>query len=405
MSRRRVLVLNHFAVPRGYPGGTRHVELFSRLPGWSYVIVAARRNLTTGRPQRPEPGFHPVAVTPYRGNGLGRVVNWASFAVTATAAGLRQPRPDVVYASSPHLLAGLSGWLVAALRRTPFVLEIRDLWPRVLLDMGRLSETSPAYRALARLERFLYGQADRIVIMAPGVRAAIEVTGVAAEKIVFIPNAADPEDFVPSGPRDALRQRYGFTRRTAVYAGAHGPANGLDLLVHAARAVPDLDIVLVGSGAEKPRLQAAAQGIRNIRFLDPIPKTEVPDLLHAADVGLHVLADVELFRVGVSPNKVFDYMAAGLPVVTNSPGVVGDLVIRAGAGNVVDPGNLAHGLSQAAQASPDELAKLGAAGQQWVRANQSRTAMSTALADLLTRLLAEAGTKRPASFPPPPVAG
>ncbi|MFE9691789.1 glycosyltransferase family 4 protein [Micromonospora sp. NPDC005806] len=387
MTQHRVLVFNHFAVPRGYPGGTRHVELFSRLPGWSYVVLAGRRNMVTGLPQQAEPGFHPVAVTPYQGNGLGRVVNWASYAVTATAAGLRQPRPDVVYASSPHLLAGLSGWLVAAVRRVPFVLEIRDLWPRVLVDMGKLSERSLAYRALERLERFLYRHADHVVIMAPGVRAAVAGKGAAPEKIAFIPNGADPEDFVPSTVRDELRRRYGFTRRTAIYAGAHGPANGLDLLLDAAEAVPDLDVVLVGSGVEKPRLQAAAHGIRNVRFLDPVPKTEIPDILHAADLGVHVLADVELFRAGVSPNKVFDYMAAGLPIVTNSPGIVGDLVLGAGAGYVVAPSNLAHGLGQVAQASPEELAKMGAAGRQWIRENQSRTAMSRALWQLLAPLV------------------
>ncbi|MFF0467965.1 glycosyltransferase family 4 protein [Micromonospora zamorensis] len=387
MTTRRVLVFNHFAVPPGYPGGTRHVELFSRLPGWTHVIIAGRRNMITGRPQRPEPGFHFVAVTPYRGNGLGRVFNWASYAVTATVAGLRQPRPSVVYASSPHLLAGLSGCVVATLRRVPFVLEVRDLWPRVLVEMGALSETSVAYRVLERLAQFLYRRADRVVIMAPGVRAAIEAKGVAPEKIAFIPNAADPDDFVPSEGRDELRRRYGFTRRTAVYAGAHGPANGLELLLAAAKAVPEIDVVLAGSGVEKPRLQAKALGIRNVRFLDPVPKSEIPDLLHAADIGVHVLADVELFRAGVSPNKVFDYMAAGLPMVTNSPGTVGDLVMGADAGYVTPPSHLAHGLAQMVQASPDELTKMGAAGRCWIRDNQSRTAMSLALGCLLASLV------------------
>ncbi|MFF5214427.1 glycosyltransferase family 4 protein [Micromonospora sp. NPDC000442] len=363
------------------------------------MVIAGRLNMATGQPQRAEPGFRPVAVTPYRGNGLGRVVNWASYAVTAAAAGLGQPRPNLVYASSPHLLAGLSGWIVAAIRRTPFVLEIRDLWPRVLVDMGKLAESSLTYRVLERVELFLYRRARRVVIMAPGLRSVIEGKGVEPERIAFIPNAADPADFVPSAPRDELRRRYGFTRRTAVYAGAHGPANGLDLLLCAARAVPELDVVLVGSGVDKPRLQATAYDIHNVRFLDPVPKTEMPDILHAADVGVHVLADVELFRAGVSPNKVFDYMAAGLPIITNSPGVVGDLVAGAGSGYVVAPGNLAHGLGQVAQAGSAELAKLGAAGRQWIQHNQSRTAMSDALARLLASVVNETGEPRKSRTP------
>ena len=132
---RRVLVLNHFAVPRDQPGGTRHIDLFSRLPGWDFAIIASRLNLSTRKAQQPADGFVFVPVVPYRSNGVSRVLNWASYAVTATFAALRQPRPDVVYASSPHLLAGLAGWTVARVRRARFILEIRDLWPQVLVEM------------------------------------------------------------------------------------------------------------------------------------------------------------------------------------------------------------------------------------------------------------------------------
>jgi glycosyltransferase involved in cell wall biosynthesis len=379
----RVLVFNHFAVPAGQPGGTRHVELFAELPDWSATIIAGRLNPITGRPQPRGPGFVLVPVTPYRGNGIGRILNWASYALTATFAGLFQRRPDVVYASSPHLLAGLTGWFVATVRRARFILEIRDLWPQVLVDMGRLRETSLIYRLLARLERFLYARAEAIVIMAPGSRAAIEATGVEPERIRYIPNAADPEDFRPTAGRDELRQRYGFTRLTAVYAGAHGPANGLDQLLDAADQVRDLelDIVLVGNGVAKPALVAEAQarGLANVRFLDPVPKSEIPDLLHAADLGLHVLADVPLFHRAVSPNKLFDYLAAGRPVLTNVPGVVADWVLGAGAGYAVAPSGLGPGLRRIGeQASRDggaQLRQMGHSGLTWLSANQTRAMM------------------------------
>jgi glycosyltransferase involved in cell wall biosynthesis len=399
----RVLVFNHFAVPRGQPGGTRHVELFTGLPGWSATVIASRLNLSTGRPQDPAPGFVPVRVIPYRRNGLSRVLNWISYAATATLAGLRQPRPDVVYASSPHLLAGLAGWFVATVRRARFVLEIRDLWPQVLVDMGQLPETSLIYRLLTRVERFLYARADRIVVMATGSRPAVEAKGAAPEKIWYIPNAADPEDFRPTAAKDELRRRYGFTRFTAVYAGAHGPANGLGLLLNAAEQVRDLDLdlVLVGDGVSKASLiaDARARKLTNVRFLAPVPKAEIPDLLHAADLGLHVLADVPLFQHAVSPNKVFDYLAAGLPVLTNVPGVVAECVIGAGAGHAVPPDGLGAGLrrtvEQARIDGGSELRRSGRNGKSWIAANQTRAMMRERLLDCLAHAPERAGARSP----------
>lgn len=388
-AKKRVIVLNHFAVPRDQPGGTRHIELFSRLPGWNYRIIASHRNLSTGETQARTADFLFVPVTRYRGNGMSRVLNWTSYSITATFAALVTPRPDVVYASSPHLLAALAGWLVAKARRARFVVEIRDLWPRVLVDMGHLQESSLLYRLLHELEKFLYRQAECIVVMAPGSKTALEEMGVAPGKITFIPNGADPEDFIPSADRDTLRNRYGFTKLTVVYAGAHGPANGLNLLLDAAEQTRELpiDIVLVGDGVLKHELMDTARmrDLRNVRFLDPMPKSEIPDLLAAADVGVHVLADVDLFRTSVSPNKVFDYMAAGLFVVTNCPGAVTELVETAGAGIGVEPTDLVYGLTAAYKMDTAELVSAGARGRSWIGREQSRLAMAGRLKEILDR--------------------
>lgn len=389
-SQPRVLVLNHFAAPRGQAGGTRHVELFSRLTGWQHLIIVADKNHLTGKTVTPERGMLPVGAMSYNSNGVRRVLNWASYACNAFWAGARQKHVDVVYASSPHLLAGLAGLMLAKLRRVPFVLEVRDLWPHILVHMGQMRESSPVYRALKVLEELLYAQADRIVVMAPGTETELLGRGIPADKIVYVPNGADPADFEPSAPREVLRERYQFSRLTAVYAGAHGPANGLDLVLGAAEQVAHLpvDVVLVGSGVAKADLQrqAGERGLSNVRFMDPVPKTEIADVLAASDLGLHVLADVELFRTAVSPNKLFDYMAAGLPVLTNSPGLVGDWVARAGCGWTVEPSDLAIGLRTFASVSDESRERLGRSGQDWLRANQSRSAMAQRLAQMLAEL-------------------
>ena len=393
MTRRRVLVFNHFAVPPDEPGGTRHTELFSRLRDWDHLIVAARTNPSTRRAQPNRPGFRFVPVTPYGGNGVARIANWVSYAFTATGRSLVSggKRPDLVYASSPHLLAGLAGAVVAAFYRVPFVLEIRDMWPKVLVDMGQLSASSPIYRLLAGLESWLYRRADRIVVLADGVAKSLVETGVPAEKITVIPNAADPAYFETDLTREQARSAYGFEKLTFVYTGAHGPANGLDLLLEAASTISDddVEIVLVGDGVSRPALmeQAKALGLTNVRFLDSVAKREIPRLLQAADIGIHCLADVPLFHYGVSPNKVFDYMAAGKPVLTNTPGVVSALVETADAGLAVSPGLLADGISRMTKAGEEQRATWGSNGKRFMSENQSRQAMALRLRELLDELV------------------
>jgi glycosyltransferase involved in cell wall biosynthesis len=362
------------------------VELFSRLEGWDHLIIASNLNPQTGRKVGDSEGFVTVSVVGYSSNGISRILNWVSYAVSATLRGLRAGRADAVYGSSPHLLAALAAWVLSIIKRAPFVLEVRDLWPKVLVDMNHLSERSPTYKLLTALEEFLYARAKVIVVMAEGSRTELVARGVDTDKIVYIPNGADPEDFEPSAPREELRARYGFDRTTAVYAGAHGPANGLDLLLNGAAEAPDVDVVLVGGGVLKESLktETARRGLTNVRFLDPIPKVEIPDLLAAADVGLHVLADVELFRTAVSPNKVFDYMAAGLPTLTNCPGLVSELVESASAGLCVEPAALADGLNRLATLDRGQRQRIGQNGRIWIRNHQSRKAMAHRLEECLS---------------------
>ena len=390
----RIVVFNHFAAPPESPGGTRHIELFGRLAGWEVRIIAANRNLLTGGEVRAHPPLETVWVSPYSGNGPARVLNWLSYSVTAFARALRIRRVDVFYGSSPHLLAALVGLVMARLRRVPFVLEIRDVWPKVLADMGGMSPTSPVYRILEFLESVLYRHADRIVILAEGVRSHVVERGVDPDRIAFIPNAADAGDFMPTAPREVLRDRYGFTGVVAVYAGAHGPANGLDLLLDAAAEAaashPELLVVLVGGGTAKDALveRAHGEGLTNVRFMDPIPKSEIPDLLAAADIGVHCLADVEMFRTGVSPNKLFDYMAAGLPVVTNTPGETSEFVEASDGGLAADPRGLGPALATLCEFDQEARWSMGARGRKHLAENRSRSATSARLEKMLDEVIA-----------------
>jgi len=310
---------------------------------------------------------------------------------TSFVFGLRAPRPAVVWGSSPQLTAALAALAVATVRRRPFILEVRDVWPHILLEAGMITEAAATYRALKVLERLLYRNADAIVILAQGSATYITDEGVASDKLVFVPNGADPDDFKVKESRASLRREFGFDQLTVVYAGAHGPANGLNLVLDAAEKLQsemEVTFVLVGNGAIKRSLQAdaARRGLMNIKFFDPIPKAEIPRIYAACDIGLHCLADMELFKSAVSPNKLYDYMAAGLPVITNTSGEVASIVEHAGAGVAVANGDIASGVRSLASRAPEELATLGDAGIAWMKINRSPAAMAERIEELLNKV-------------------
>ena len=394
----RVLVLNHFALPRSEGGGTRHVELFSRLAAWTHLIVAGNRNNNTQATYASSsPAFVTVPVPSYASNGIGRVLNWLTYAAGAIFVGVRQRGITVVYASSPHLLTPLAGWVLAKVHRVPLVLEIRDLWPRSMVELGYLSERSALHRVLVTLERFLYRSADRIVAVADGWNRHFASFGVPSDKVVLVTNGAEPADFTPTLTRAKARAQLGVEGFVAVYAGAHGPANGLDQVLDVAQQLTDVTFVLVGDGLEKPRLIARARDERidNVRFVDSVPKQELGDLFAACDVGLHTLAQAELFREAMSPNKMYDYMAAGLPVITNVGGELEQRLVEAGCAVPGSPGPAVPGLAALVDAlrelrdrSVDERETMGRCAREYVEQHASRTVMAARLENVLNEVVA-----------------
>ncbi|MGH8995903.1 MAG: glycosyltransferase family 4 protein, partial [Acidimicrobiales bacterium] len=198
--------------------------------------------------------------------------------------------------------------------------------------------------------------------------------------------------FTAPAPRDELRVRFDLEGFVVAYTGAHGIANGLDLVLDAANTIRsepcDIKLLLVGDGPLKASLQrrAGAEGLTNVVFRPAIPKSEMPALLGAVDAGLHCLADLPMFRYGVSPNKLFDYLAAGLPVLTNTQGEVADIVVACGAGVAVAPHDIAGGIRQLWQADPEQRAAWGRAGRDCVRLNYDRNKLADQLEALLDEM-------------------
>jgi glycosyltransferase involved in cell wall biosynthesis len=214
--------------------------------------------------------------------------------------------------------------------------------------------------------------------------------GVEEWRIVWVPNGVDTNLF----EAPTREPRAGVT---LVYAGAHGPANRLGTVLEAAKLLQprsEIRFVLIGDGSEKSRLEAQAHawGLSNLSFLPPVPKDRLQQVFAAADAGLMVLMPSPLFAMGASPNKLFDYLACGLPVVSNVPGEIATLIRDSGAGEQAADGSgegLAAAIARLADRTPEERIALGAAGRSWVVQERDRDQLATRLEDALVSALAE----------------
>ncbi len=395
-----VLLIHQAFVSPEDAGGTRHYELARRSAarGHRFTFIASDLNPLTGAPvhrRTTDEGIavrHAWTLPALHRSFAWRVGSFVSFMVSSAAVGLHVKDVDVVIGTSPPLFQGASAWLVSALRRRPFLLEIRDLWPEFAIDMGVLKQR-PLIWAARRLESFLYARADHILVNSPAYRDYLLARGIARDKVSFIANGVDPELFVPSSGHRSLRAEYGLTDKFLVtYAGAMGMANNLEIALEAAallRDQPNVHFLFVGDGKDRPKLEALARDLRNVTFAGPRPKSMMPSILAESDVGLAVLRDIPMFRT-TYPNKVFDYMAAARPVVLAIDGVIREVVEAAGAGIAVPPGNPAKIASAIRELAGDRERgrRMGEAGRAHVLAHFDRCKQAEDFRELVQRMQA-----------------
>lgn len=391
---KHVLVLNQFALPRSQGGGTRHIDLFSRLDGWETSIVAGNRNHYSQKEfETSDPRFHLVRVPSQDGGAKARLTSWLVYCARAARIGITQHELDVVYASSPHLLAPLVGWGIARTRRASFVLEIRDLWPESFVAAGLLRRDSPVHRVLKTLESFVVSRADKVVVVTDGWGPHFAALGVSAERLTVVPNGTEASDFdLPAGfDRVQARRCLGISGVTGIFAGAHGPKDGIDLILDAAREVPEVNFLLIGDGPSKAAAIARAKndGLDNVEFRDPVAKSDLVEVLAACDIGVHAVTPLPVFELGMSPNKLFDYLASGLPVVSNAGNPVRALIGADRCGHVGDAHSLAEGVRRVNLADDTTRFEWKQAAADLLSREFSRTAAANRLASVLNRTAGE----------------
>lgn len=292
---------------------------------------------------------------------LRRSATFLRFALRSCSVALTE-NYDVIFATTTPLTAGLPGIAARWLRGKRFVFEVRDLWPELPREMKVI--TNPfVLAAMGILEWTAYKSAHRLIALSPGIAAGIARHSIPVENIRVVPNGCDLELFAhaPAPWRPASIPEDSFV---AVFSGTHGRANGLDAVldaaaVLAARGRKDIALLLVGQGECKAQLvrRARDEGLDNVYFHDPVQKVALPDLLAGCDLGMQILANIPAFYYGTSPNKFFDYIAAGLPVLTNYPGWIADMITSAQAGWTVEPES-PRAMADALQAAADDRSTL-----------------------------------------------
>ena len=374
----------HFSTARG-AAGTRSYEMARRLVqlGHSVTVVcgsygSGQTGLTgsfsKGRRSGMVDGIRVIELDVAYSNDTGFVRRaWLFLKFAMAGVGLALTLPyDRIFATTTPLTAGIPGILARWLRGKQFIFEVRDLWPELPRAMGVI--TNPVVLGMmSAIEWVSYRSAHRCVALSPGIAEGITRLGVDPGRIVRIPNGCDLDLFDRASAEPWRPAGVGADELMAVFTGTHGIANGLDAVLDAAavlksRGRTDIRLVLVGDGRLKPALvkRARAEGLENVLFHDPVNKIRLANLMAAADIGLQCLTNVPAFYYGTSPNKFFDYIAAGLPVLNNYPGWLAEMIDGHGCGFVVAPGD-PDAFANALECAADDRPALRRMGEQAAR--------------------------------------
>jgi len=319
---------------------------------------------------------------------IKRTWNYVFYMLMAIAIAPFLSRADIVISTSPQFFNGLAGYFVSRIKRCPWVLEIRDLWPESILAVGAIKNRN-LIGALEAIERFVYQKADHIVPVTYAFQRHILTRGGRANHITVIRNGVDLQFFEPRTKDAAYARQLGIEGKfVAAYVGTHGMAHGLNLLIDVAEQLKqrdDIVILLVGDGAERARLIAEVErrGLTNIKLLGQLPKADMPRLWSITDVSLVVLKKLDLFLT-VIPSKIFESMAMRRPIILGVAGESAELLRESEAGIVIEPESIEqmrNAILRLAQSQQLRI-ELGENGRGYVEANFDRTVLADRFAKL-----------------------
>ncbi|MCK8827691.1 glycosyltransferase family 4 protein [Natroniella acetigena] len=323
---------------------------------------------------------------------LVRLLNYITFFISSIIGGIFAKKVDVVYATSPQLLVGLSGYILSILKRAKFVLEIRDLWVDFAIHLNQITNKF-MIKAARFLENFLYNRAKKIIVVTNGFKKHLVSAGINSKKIEVVTNGMDENLFKPGDKDNWVRDKYNLKDKFVVmYAGNIGTAQGLEVVINAAKRTrenSDIIYTIIGAGVEEEKLKSLAQEyeLDNVKFIGSQPKEKIVDFLSAADTLLISLCDLPLFDITI-PSKVFDYMAMGKSILIGVKGEARKIIEKAEAGVYFQPENdeeLTEGLFKLYE--DEELrAKMGDNAREYAVNNFSRFKLAEKLNKVISNI-------------------
>lgn len=351
----KILFFSHYYTPEGNAPATRVSALCERWvkAGHDVTVVTCPPNVPNGvvydgyRNERISEVINVVKVERVKlyiaanKGAVKRMFNFVSYFLKALIAALRLPTPDVVIATSPQIFCGYAGVWYKRIRRVPLVIEIRDIWPE---SMGAVGANIPkfAYWALEKIEKAMYRTCDKLVTVGEGYKDRLMEKGVPGEKMSIVMNGTDLSVYKPQPKNDALLKKYGLKGKFVVsYIGTVGMACGLDVVLDAAKEVPDnVMFVVVGDGAHRTQLEGEAKKrhLENVIFTGRQPKAAMPAWVSSSDANLVHLRKMELFTT-VMPSKIFESAGCKRPIIMGVDGYAKKLVMDAKAGLDMKPGD------------------------------------------------------------------
>ena len=403
-----IWILNHYAVTPDLPGGTRHFDFGRELvkEGHNVTIFASAFHHSQFKYVKIQKKqlykienlngvkFVWIKTFPYKKNDWRRVLSMLDFALKVFIIGMKFPAPDIIIGSSVHLLSPLSAYLLSLHFKVPFIMEVRDLWPDTLVDMGKLSRKSFVFILLKKLELFLYKKAKRIIYIPPYASDYFSNLGVPLNKTKNIPNGVDLNRFPKSlGELNANDQVFKLT-----YTGHFGPSAGLKDAIKAISLIIekgyDVLLRLIGDGSERSILEEMVkEGNLSpwINIIGPVPKEEVYKYLITSDALLHIELDFDTSKWGGSPNKIYDYLASGKPIIYCS-NFVKEWLDKINCGLYAPPGNaekLADTIVEIINMKPEERIAMGKRGRNYVEKHHSISFLSKELLSLINSVIGE----------------
>ena len=403
-----ILLINHYA---GSPSLGMEFRPYYMAREWlkmghqTRIVGASFSHLRKQQPTKNQEvidgiSYSWIKTNTYHGNGIGRILSMFLF-IGKLLFGykrlLRNFVPDVVIASSTYPLDNYVAYKIARHYKAKMVYEIHDLWPLSPMELGGYNPRHPFIRVMQRAEDFAYRHCDGVVCMLPKAEEHCTEHGLPAEKFYYVPNGIVLEDWekpesLPKEHKQMIDKLKGEGRFLVGFAGAHGIANSLQAAIEAASTLKDknIDFVLVGTGQEKENLIrfVREQGILNVHFLPPVSKFAIPSFLREMDALYIGLQKQSLFRFGISPNKLFDYMMAEKPVI-QAIDAGNNIVREADCGMDVEPDNvveIAGAMEKLSQLSEEELRRMGANGKKFVLENHTYSVLVKRFIDCLEKL-------------------